>query len=173
MTSFKGQKNLNRDAVFWSKVDIGDVDECWNYKEGKSREYGYFWIGGGHTSAHRFAYESYYKCKIPEGKLVLHKCDNPLCCNPKHLYLGTYADNMKDKMTKGRCKSNPRKTAITLTKFSAKDVRDIRKLKIVMATNPTKYKYSLKYVAKKFKVVPSTIFKIWNSRYLCRDGYYI
>jgi len=54
------------------------------------------WIG-----SHRFAFVL-WAGEIPEGRLVLHHCDNPPCCNPEHLWLGDYADNLKDAETKGR-----------------------------------------------------------------------
>lgn len=61
--------------------------------------------------AHRFFYQI-HKGEIPDGKLVLHKCDSPACCNPDHLFLGTHADNALDKCRKGRLRNGRRKDKI-------------------------------------------------------------
>src|ERR1035437_6828835 len=78
---------------------------CWIW-QGCDRGVGYGVIHlkvgkGGSVMAHRYFYENSYG-KIPKGKFFLHKCDNPTCVNPKHLFLGTALDNMKDKIKKGR-----------------------------------------------------------------------
>jgi hypothetical protein len=95
---------------FWSKIDIKDNNECWPYKEGKTGDkYGGFWLNDRVELAHRFAFavaNNYLgvtsKVFIPEGLIVMHICDNPMCCNPAHLKLGTQEENMHDRNSKGR-----------------------------------------------------------------------
>ena len=88
---------------FWEKVDIGHPDECWGWL-GKSRDgrYGSFAINSMKSvQAHRMAY-MISRGPIPDGLLVCHSCDNPPCCNPDHLWVGTMLDNWKDSVQKGR-----------------------------------------------------------------------
>lgn len=66
--------------------------------------YGSIVIDGTRVPAHRAAYTEFVG-EIPEGMLVCHRCDVPACCNPDHLFLGTYKDNMRDCVTKGRFKA--------------------------------------------------------------------
>ena len=90
---------------FWSKVNVGEPDECWEWTACKySSGYGAFGISGMRR-AHRVAYELDVN-DIPDGMCVLHHCDNPGCVNPAHLFLGTQSDNMKDKTGKGRAPGN-------------------------------------------------------------------
>jgi hypothetical protein len=80
----------------------GNIDECWEWLGSKYKNnYGQFHRNGIHAYSHRVSYE-YFICSIPEGMLVLHKCDNPSCVNPNHLFLGTQKDNMQDMIKKGR-----------------------------------------------------------------------
>lgn len=91
---------------FWEKVDRRGPDDCWEWKYPESRGYGRFRWKGKRTGAHRVAYEI-ANGPIPEGMVVCHRCDNPMCCNPDHLFVGTDADNMRDKASKGRaCKGS-------------------------------------------------------------------
>jgi hypothetical protein len=88
--------------------------DCWVFTGAKSQGYGLIWAGRtgkpsdvGYynqrslTPAHRAAYELWVG-PIPEGMVICHKCDNPPCCNPDHLFLGTYVENMQDCSKKGR-----------------------------------------------------------------------
>jgi hypothetical protein len=85
----------------WDRVDIGTGEECWEWQGAvNALGYGTSCLG----LAHRVAYVD-AKGDIPEGIMVLHTCDNPACCNPNHLWLGTNADNMRDMKEKGRGKS--------------------------------------------------------------------
>ena len=84
-------------ARFWSKVDVKKSNsECWPWT-GATRFHGYggIKVKGDVLRAHRVAWELFNQAEI--GDLhALHKCDNPKCCNPRHIYLGTRSDNMKD-----------------------------------------------------------------------------
>ena len=87
---------------FWNKVDIRGEDECWEWKEYKDpKGYGRITVNGYSRKAHRIAWILIYG-DIPNGFNVLHHCDNPPCCNGKHLFLGTNADNTRDMIRKGR-----------------------------------------------------------------------
>lgn len=91
---------------FWAKVQ--KTDACWLWTGG-TNEWGYgsfYWrersgAKGGMRAAHRAAYELAVG-RIPPGMHVLHRCDNPPCCRPDHLFLGTNADNSTDKVDKRR-----------------------------------------------------------------------
>lgn len=88
-------------AEFWSQVKQGAPDECWEW-QGRRNDDGYGQIRLGNTyRAHRIAYKLAYG-SIPDSLWVLHRCDNPPCCNPAHLFLGTVLDNNRDAAAKGR-----------------------------------------------------------------------
>jgi hypothetical protein len=79
------------------KLEVG----CWEWQSFRNDQgYGNFKVLG-ETLAHRVSY-ILHRGKIPENICVLHRCDNPSCVNPDHLFLGTWADNNKDRHKKGR-----------------------------------------------------------------------
>lgn len=79
---------------------------CWIWlgksKSGASKKYGRIKVNGKNIPAHRFSWEIHNGKNVPEGLLVLHRCDNPECVNPDHLMIGTHQDNMNDMKSKGR-----------------------------------------------------------------------
>lgn len=94
--------NAYREPAFWKRID--KTETCWNWI-GQQDGGGYGIVGwkGKHQRTHRVAW-LLMRGEIPHGMLVLHHCDNPRCCNPEHLYLGTQADNMRDMVERKRRK---------------------------------------------------------------------
>ncbi len=111
------------EARFWSGVDKSG--DCWTWSRSRSKEprgrsgYGYIGVGGRLVLTHRFSWEL-HNGPIPAGMDICHRCDNPPCVRPDHLFVGTRADNMRDCRNKGRLNRPAR--------LSASDVVDIRSL---------------------------------------------
>jgi len=113
-------------ARFWKKVSVTSEDACWCWTGARQTAgYGEFAAGNKTVLAHRLAYSLFYGCEIPASKVVRHLCNNPACCNPKHLALGTQADNMQDKVRSGR---QVKGENIKTHKLAADDVHQIRML---------------------------------------------
>jgi hypothetical protein len=123
---------------FWAKVDRRGPGECWLWTGSVNpKGYGSIRVGSrtdgtrSTVSVHRLAYQL-ANGGIPEGEgyhgiCVLHQCDTPRCCNPNHLFLGTQADNVADRETKGRGHWVASKgEAHGRSKLSARDVLVIR-----------------------------------------------
>lgn len=94
---------------FWSKVE--KTDGCWNWRGARLRRphdgslsYGVFNLDGRSQPAHRVAWQL-LNGPIPEGKWLLHDCDNQGCVRPDHLYVGTHADNTRDAVMRRRMES--------------------------------------------------------------------
>lgn len=89
-------------ARFWAKVDRKSASECWPWLASFRGDYGYIRITGKGEQAHRIAWALANGRSIPAGLLIRHSCDNPACCNPQHLLLGTQAQNVLDAIERGR-----------------------------------------------------------------------
>ena len=117
---------------FWTKVRRGPTpDACWSWI-GAQGNGGYGVLGRGRRGegnlrAHRVSWEIHHG-PIPHDMKVLHRCDNPQCANPRHLFLGTQKDNTDDMHAKGRGKkvAVPHGEANHAAKLTAHDVREIR-----------------------------------------------
>lgn len=127
------QRTKTTDERFWEKVDIRSSNECWNWKASRNyKGYGNFYTSLGnskdqHHSAHRFSWEL-HNGEIPDGLFVCHKCDNPSCVNPNHLFLGTNQNNMQDMSLKGRTGTKKGEQHFN-SKLTASDIQNIFKLK--------------------------------------------
>jgi len=93
---------------FWSRIDVRAPHSCWPWAVGARHPFGYGVVLGQrarvriHEGAHRIAWSIATRRHVPEGLHVLHRCDNPPCCNPAHLYVGTASDNVRDCVARGR-----------------------------------------------------------------------
>lgn len=116
------QKYVDR---FWSRVRIGD--RCWEWSgfrlPGKWK-YGRMKVNNRHVLAHRLSW-LINRGPIPPGQYVLHKCDNPPCVRPSHLYLGSQKQNARDRDSRGRT-GDTKGTKNPAAKLTERDVLAIR-----------------------------------------------
>jgi hypothetical protein len=146
---------------FEAKVERIPFMGCWVWT-GALNENGYGVIGRGargqgNDKAHRVAYRT-YRGEIPEGKIILHKCGNPICVNPWHLEPGTYKENSADMVRMGRHfqPDNSCENA-KWSKLNSQAVLDIRLHKGGKKGTGTA-------LAKKYGVSKSAIYRIWEGK---------
>lgn len=111
---------------FWNFVEIGSDTECWPWSGCKNNKgYGMFTIGrhSPPVLANRFAFETRYS-PLLQGECALHRCDNPACVNPLHLFRGSQLDNMRDCVAKGRQAAGEATGVSKLTNDAVVFIRD-------------------------------------------------
>lgn len=136
-------------ARFWTKVQGGKPGECWPWAGVRTEKgYGRF---AQTIMAHRMAYYL-VKGPIPAGLIVLHSCDNPPCCNPAHLRVGSHLDNSRDAMSRARLSYGARNGRASVTPEQAAYICD----------NPDKK--TGKALAAQFGIAESTVSYIKSGR---------
>ena len=149
---------------FWEKVDKIEPDKCWNWKASRSgtgARYGQIKVNGKMCKSHRISYEMAYG-SIPNGMYILHRCDNGLCVNPNHLFIGNQFDNMRDCISKGRGPDMRGETNGN-SKLLYNDVASIRS-----RYNTETKKYGLiSKMAREYDLTPTAIWQVvhnlnWN-----------
>lgn len=152
------EEKLNKLKMLFNKHTIKGLDsECWIW-EGSFNTSGYGcleWNGGKYISAHRASYLIHFN-DLPSNLSICHKCDNPTCVNPSHLFLGTPKDNAQDRDKKGRLKtlkhdSHPMRK---ITMEIAKEIRELIK------TN----KYHLREISEKYNLSKTNILHIKHNK---------
>lgn len=145
---------------FFKYTNIVRIKECWEWTGSKDKDgYGKMKIHGEMKRAHRVSWEIHNNKKIPKGMLICHKCDNPSCVNPYHLFIGTYSENIIDMFNKKRNSNRGGENAHS-SKLTWQQVYKIRHL----LNNSKKTQQE---IANMFKVSKSQIYRIkYNKQWI-------
>jgi Zn finger protein HypA/HybF involved in hydrogenase expression len=150
------EKNLN--SRFWSKVDIKEKDDCWNWTLSLDQHgYGSFRYDRKNYNSHKMAWIITYG-NIPKETWVIHTCENNSCCNPAHLYLATRSERMKRAVKEGTSglikawamqpdRSGENNTKHTLFISEVSEIRNLIKTGVRISTIARKYKVNRQTIA--------------------------
>jgi hypothetical protein len=160
--TLKRKSNRSRTPItqrFGRYVYLSLSNGCWEWR-GARDERGYGMIGkeggkgAGSIRAHRLSYQIFYRVNLTREECVCHRCDNPPCVNPDHLFVGSQLDNMLDMISKNR--NSNRGEAHHMAKLTKQDVVKIRQL--------SEDGLSSRKIAKLFFVDKGTILAIVNRK---------
>ena len=137
---------------FASFIEIVPSDECLEWPGYRAtRDYGHFTYRNKLRKAHIVSYEIHVG-PIPPGMVIRHKCDNPPCVNPRHLQIGTQAENVRDAVERGRWPTGETNSQAKLTESQVLEIRELAK------TTP------LNILAEKYSVDSSQAWRIVNRK---------
>jgi len=147
-----GRPKINVIEKFWAKVAQGSTDECWPWLGAPDKDgYGQIWDGNARKMkrAHKVSAEIHHGKS--DGRIVMHSCDNPSCCNPAHLSYGSQADNCADKITKNRHAKGESQGHSKLTEEQVKAIRE-------------RAHEGYRKLCDEFQLAPSTVYRIWHGQ---------
>lgn len=160
-----GQDRLRTADTFWDKVDqSGGPDACWSWTGpkagGQHGKYGHLVYHRAHVYAHRLAWEL-TNSPVTGDLFVLHSCDNPICCNPTHLFLGDHQANMDDMVSKGRSSAGkPRPDAKILRGEDHPGAKLTNEQAEELRTRYASEEISQYALAQEYGVHPMTVYRI-------------
>ena len=147
------RKTLDPEIRFWSRVEKRGENDCWEWKGSFDKE-GYGQMRNGvlriNDRAHRFSARLHFG-EIPKGQCVCHKCDNPSCVNPKHLFIASPIDNHNDKMSKNRHVKGELQGHSKLTEQQVAEIRN-------------RMNESYRTLCNEYNLAPSTVYRIWHGQ---------
>jgi hypothetical protein len=136
-------------------------DGCWHWNGDKDRAgYTRMWHGQ-YSRGHRVSY-LLFKGEIPEGYLVCHDCDNPICTNPKHLFVGTPKDNSADMVRKGRAARNHNPNIGSSNGCSKLDEKKVMKIKEMLRLGVTGSRLAREYGVNKTAIAKIKSGQSWK-----------
>lgn len=147
-----GRKKINVIDKFWAKVQVQSGNACWPWGGAPDKDgYGQIWDGpaGKMKRAHKISAEIHHG--PAHGRIVMHSCDNPSCCNPNHLSYGTNADNVADKISKNRHAKGERQGHSKLTEAQVAAIR-------------SRADEGYRKLCDEFQLAPSTVYRIWHGQ---------